>query len=579
VARISRGFLVVLVALLAVVAYRGSHHRDRPGSARPAAQAPSPGGSLVASLRSDPATYNRLAPGGDQAATDYVTLLTQARLVRINRVTDELEPWLAERWDRDGRTYTLHLRLGLQFSDGEPFSADDVIFSFRAVYDPAVESPVRSALEIEGRPIEASAPDAATVVLRFPADFGPGLRILDNLPILPRHKLAHALASGRFRDAWTPAGPPTDVVGMGPFVLREHISGQRLVFARNPHYFRRDDRGNRLPYLDTLTLRIVPDQSTEALLLQNGEIDFAANAGIRPDDYATFKALEQDGRLTLRDIGVSLDADFLFFNLARPPRPGSAPIDRREFRQAVSAAVDRRAIANGVYLGAAEPIAGPITPGNRVWRNQALAPPPFDPARAKALFAAAGLRDADGDGRLENADGRPARLSILTQAGHLRSRVAAVLQEQLRGAGLAVDLVTLDPRALVARWAAGDYEAIYFGLQASATDPALSPEFWLSSGPAHVWHASQASPATAWEARIDALFHEQATSTDPAARHRAFDEIQRILVDEAPALYFVAPHVIAATSHRVVNATPALLPPQFLWNAESLASSEASPEH
>jgi peptide/nickel transport system substrate-binding protein len=274
-------------------------------------------------------------------------------------------------------------------------------------------------------------------------------------------------------------------------------------------------------------------------------------------------------------VNVGLDPDFLAFNLS-PPRPGQRRLawtGRKEFRQAISCGVDRQAIVNAAYLGAAVPIFGPVTPGNRRWYSADAPACAINRERARALFAAAGLTDRNGDGTLEDADGAPVRFSLLTQAGHIRERVSSMIQEQLRQLGVGVDIVPLDPGGLFQRWQAGDYDAIYFGLQASSTDPALNPEFWLSSGPYHFWNPGQPKPATPWERRVDELMHEQMTATDLATRQRAFAEVQRILGEELPVIYFVAPRVTLATSPRVVNATPAPQIPQLLWSADNLASS------
>ena len=550
----------------------------QPESTGTTSSRPARGGELVATIRSEPSTYNRLVPAGASAATDLVTFLTQARLVRVNRYTDELEPWLAEGWTSspDGLTHTITLRQGVQFSDGQSFTSADVLFSFRAAYDPSVGSPLASDLGVHGRPLEVTAPDARTVVVRFPEPFAPGLRLLDSLPILPRHALEPALKAGQFQNAWRPSTPLTDVVGLGPFQLVEHVTGQRLVFTRNPHYFRRDPAGVQLPYLDKLTVMVVPDQSAEALRLESGESDLMTNGDIRSQDYAAFKRLADDGRLRLIDVGVGLDPDFLSFNL----RPGAASarraawLSRRELREAISCGVDRQAIVNTIYLGAAVPIFGPVTPANKRWYappSAVCSTPAGDRARARRLLAAAGLTDRNGDGALEDGNGVPARLSILTQANHQRERVAAVLQEQLRQMGLAADIVPLDPGGLQQRWMAGDYDAIYFGLQASSTDPALNPDFWLSSGPYHFWNPSQKAPATPWERRIDELMRQQTAAQDLEGRQRAFADVQRILEQELPSIYFVAARVTLATSPRVLNPTPVPRAPHLLWSADTLA--------
>lgn len=531
------------------------------------------GGSLVASLRSEPARYNRYVEA--TAAGELVSLLTDARLVRVNRATDVVEPALAESWTQtpDGRTFTLALRQGVRFSDGTPFTSEDVLFSARVLYDPRVNSPLASAMQVSGQPLafEADGPHVIRVVL--PTPFAPGLRLLDNMPILPRHKLESAFNAGTLPDAWRIGTPLDQVVGLGPFVLVEHTSGQRMVFNRNPHYWKRDAAGVQLPYLDTLTVAIIPDQNTEGLRLESGEIDLMANADVRPDDYATFKRSADAGRLRLITVGVGLDPNLLWFNLSDSLRPTARWIRERAFRTAISHAVNRQAMADTVYLGEGVPIYGPVTPGNKTWYSPAAPQQPHDVARAKALLASIGLTDRNGDGLVEDAAGQAVRFSIVTQKGHtLRERSAAMIQEHLRQVGITVDIASLDVGALRQQWLDGNYDSIFFGIQASATDPALNPEFWLSSGPFHFWHPSQTTPATPWEAAIDDLMRRQAVAQDLAERQRLFAEVQRIFGEELPAIYFVAPRVTVAVGRRVGNPTPVQQIPQLLWAADTLTA-------
>jgi peptide/nickel transport system substrate-binding protein len=575
----ARGFkpLIAVSALAAVAAAVWWTHAPRPEStAAGRGGSIARGGELIASLRSDPPSYNRYVKSG--AATDLVTLLTQARLVRVNRATDDLEPWLAESWTAsdDGLKFTLKLRQAV-FSDNVPFTSDDVLFSFRVAYDDRVHSPLKESLEAGGQPLRVSAPDPSSVVIEFPVPFAPGLRLLDNLPILPKHKLASALEAGTLSDEWTPAKPLDTVAGLGPFVLSEHVSGQRLVFNRNPHYFRRDGAGSQLPYLDRLTVVIIGEQNAEALRLQAGETDLMANGELRPADYAAFKKLESAGRLRLYEIGTSLDPDFLWFNLSRAgaQTPGRALLAQKAFRQAISYGVDRQAIADSVYLGAAVPIFGPISPGNVKWYSADVPIRTYDPARARALLTSLGFTDRDGDGMLETQAGAPVRFSMLSQAGHIRGRTAAAIQSQLQQIGVGVDVVELDPGGITTRYVKGDYDSIYFGIQASSTDPSLNLDLWLSSGNMHFWNPGQREPATDWEKRIDELMREQSQARDFDRRKRAFAEVQRILGEELPVIYFVAPRVTIATTPRVLDPTPVLQLPQLLWSADTLAA--ASP--
>ena len=144
--------------------------------------------------------------------SETVGHLTQARLIRVNRATFEVEPWLADRWESsaDGRSVTFHLRQGLTWSDAAPFSSADVLFSLRAVYDEKVDSPLAARLRADRQPLRAAAPDANTVVFSFSGPSGPGARLLDLLPILPKHKLETALLAGTLASAWSSStGPPS----------------------------------------------------------------------------------------------------------------------------------------------------------------------------------------------------------------------------------------------------------------------------------------------------------------------------------------------------------------------------------
>ena len=290
---------LVVAALIACFLLGSSCRKQSEAPAGSSGSAPSRGGELIASTRSEPVTYNRFVNDGARAATDVFTLLTQARLVRVNRDDRRPRAMAGGRLDDVARRADLHADppTGHPVLRRRPFTSADVLFSFRAAYDPDLKSPIGANLTVYGKKLEVSAPSPRTVVIRFPEPFVPGLRLLDGLPIVPKHKLEAGprqqavpgcVARLRSRSA--------DIVGLGPFQLVEHVSGQRLVFARNPRYFRRDQAGVQLPYLDRLTLAVVPDQNTEALSLEGGEIDLMSNGDIRSQDYAAFKRLsDQSG--------------------------------------------------------------------------------------------------------------------------------------------------------------------------------------------------------------------------------------------------------------------------------------------
>jgi peptide/nickel transport system substrate-binding protein len=310
-------------------------------------------------------------------------------------------------------------------------------------------------------------------------------------------------------------------------------------------------------------------QDAEVLRLEAGTTDLMTQADLRPEDLAALRRLRDQGTLQIADVGIGVDPNMLWFNLT----PGSAAqktkpyLQRAEFRQAIASAIDRDAIVNTLYLGAAVPIYGPVTPGNAKWYADGAPKYPHDRARAKALLAGLGLTDKNGDGMLDDAAGKPVRFSIITQAGNIRERTATMLQEQLRQSGIQVDVVGLDPSSIFGRFGQGDYESIYFGFQASSYDPAMNLDFWLSGGSAHVWNQGPPAP---WERRIDDLMQKQTAAATLAERQRLFAEVQTIFGENLPAIYFVAPKVSVAMSKPVGGALPVLLKPEILWNPATL---------
>ena len=165
----------------------------------------------MASIRSEPRTFNRLI--ARDSSSSLIGELTHAPLVRIHKVDDRVEPWLAESWTQsaDGLSYELSLRPNVRFSDGTAFTSADVLFSFAAVYYDTVVSPLADVLRVGGKPMTVVAKDDLTVEVTFPEPFSPGIRILSNLPILPKHRLGEALAAGTLAEAWAVTTPPEDM--------------------------------------------------------------------------------------------------------------------------------------------------------------------------------------------------------------------------------------------------------------------------------------------------------------------------------------------------------------------------------
>jgi peptide/nickel transport system substrate-binding protein len=541
-----------------------------------------PGGRLVASLRADPKTLNPVS-ALDLPSKDLIALLF-ADLIHINLSTQGTEPSLAKSWkvSRDGKRYTLELRRGLHFSDGHPFDADDVVFSFKVYLDEKVNSPQRDLLKVGEKPIEVRKEGPYRVVVDLVEPYAAAERLFDSVYILPRHLLQGIYETGKISQAWPIGTAPNQIAGLGPFRVKEYLPGERIVLERNPFYWETDAAKHRLPYLDEIVFLIVPTQDAEVIRFQAGDLDIIDN--ISSENYGVLARDQQRKRYQLYDLGPSFEYDFLFLNLNDLHGKQLPEISRKqewflrdEFRLAISAAIDREAISRLVYQGRATPLWGHVTPGNRHWINDAMPHPPRSVERATALLRSAGF-SRQTDGTLVDAHGAPVEFSILTSPSNAqRTQMATIIQDDLTQLGMRVHLVPLEFRSVMARvFDSLDYDASILGLVSGDADPNPEINVWTSGGGTHLWALTETKPATTWQAELDRLMHMQTAILDPKKRKAAYDRVQAILAEHSPVICLVSPNSLAGAKNTVGGIKPAVMRRHLLWNAEQLFMRPAS---
>jgi peptide/nickel transport system substrate-binding protein len=561
--------LAALTALLAV------HVQAAPVEERlQAAVSGRRGGRLVVGLRSEPKTFNPVV-AVDSASRDVVGR-TRASLVVIDRQTQKTVPGLAKSWtvSPDGRTYTLKLRRGVKFSDGQPFDADDVVFTFEAYLDERNASTNRELLIVGGKPVVARKVDAYTVTLGLAEPYAAAERLFDGLSILPRHLLAKAQAEGRLAQAWGTATPPAEMAGLGPFRLKAYSPGERVVLERNPHYWKEDGAGVQLPYLDELVFLFVPTEEAQVLRLRAGETDLASRLAA-----ANFAALAHAPGLERQDLGPGLEHTFLFFNLNDLDAARLPQVARRQrwfkepaFRHAISAAIDRPGLVRLALEGRGAALASHVTPGNRLWLDAGLQPTPRSLEKARAQLGKAGFRWND-DGALVDTSGQAVEFSIAVSSSNAtRVKIATLVQEDLRALGIRVTIAALESRAVLDRvMESFDYDAALLTVAGGDVDPNVEMTVLLSSGNMHVWHPRQKAPATDWESEIDTLMRKQLTTLDPSERKRLYDRVQRVVAEQLPFIPLVSPNILIAYKQGLRNLRPGILEHYVLWNVEELS--------
>jgi peptide/nickel transport system substrate-binding protein len=534
------------------------------------------GGRLVVALRAEPRTLNPVA-AVDAPSKDVIGRMT-GNLIQINRVTQRTESTLAKSWKRsaDGLTYTLTLRRGVRFSDGHPFDADDVVFTFTVLLDPAVAAPHRDLLVVGGKPVVVTKVDAYTVRLTLAEPYAAAERLFDGIAILPRHLLESAYAQGTLNEAWTTKTAAAAIAGLGPYRLKQYVAGQEIVLERNPYYWKVDSAKRRLPYLDEIVFVFAGNEDAQVIRFQGGDSDLLGRT--TADNFAVLSRDQAAKHYQLKDLGPALEYNFLVFNqndLTGKNLPQAAAKQRWfgdvNFRRAVSLAIDRQGITRLVFKGRAVPLWGNVSPGNRLWINTGIPRPARSVVKARELLKSSGFSWRP-DGSLVDKQGQRVEFTIVTSATSAqRTAMATLIQADLKELGMDVRIVPLEFRALVDRvWDTFDYEASVQGFGGGDADPNAEMGVWLSRGANHIWRLGQTTPATAWEAEIDRLMQQQLSTLDAGKRKALYDRVQTIVAEQLPFIFLATPHILVAARGDLGNFQPAVLDHYTLWNADHL---------
>jgi len=540
-----------------------------------------PGGRFVIGASASPKTFNPLF--ALDTASDAIVRLLFASLVNLNWAAQQPGPGLAESWSvaPDQKTWTFKLRAGVRWSDGELFTADDVVFTWNDLMsNPEFNPTTYHLFRFGGQGLTVTKVDDLTVRVVTPEVFAPFLEFFGSVPILPKHVLQTTVTAKVFPAAYGLSSKPGRIVGCGPYRLKECRPGKFTLLERNPEYWVADRQGRRLPWFDEVMFTVSDSPGGEPAMFLEGKSDVCET--VRPQHYAQFRQAAAAGRFQLLDFGVAAERDFLWFNQNTGTSAAGKPLvnpaklkwfRNTKFRQAVSCAIDRDRLVREVYGGRAEPVYGFISTENAKWNNPNIPRYAFDLARAKALLAEISLQDRNGDGLLEDADGNRAEIQLHSNTGNpLRERAAARIVADLQQVGLKLSYQPLDYRALVEKInGTFDYECALMGLGGGGGDPASQINVLRSSEDLHQWFPRQRTPSTEWEARVDSLMDALMRTLDFAQRKKCFDEVQVILAEELPMIYTVAPLACAAIRSDVANVRPAVLSPYHLtWNLEEL---------
>ncbi len=528
---IRKAYLVLLLPI--VIGLLGCSDREKPAGVA----AESPAGTAPSPEMNKPAYGDMMIKGSIGDATVLLPVLASDAasgdingyiyngLVKydkdINHVGD-----LAEKWDisDDNLKIRFYLRKDVKWQDGRPFTASDVEYTYKLIIDP--KTPTAYATDFL-RVKEFRALDPYTVEVTYEKPYAPALGSWGQ-SMLP----AHLLEGKDVNQSPLKRNP----VGTGPYKFTEWTTGEKIVLDSYHKYF------EGRPYIDRIMTRVIPDLATTFLELKAGRLDLTSLTPLqykRQTDTAWFK----ENFVKYKYIGFGYT--YLGYNLK------DWKFKDKKVRQALTTAIDRESIVQGVLLGLGQPAYTPFKP-DTFWYNPNVKKFPYDPERAKQMLAEAGWKDTDGDGILDK-DGKPFEFTIITNQGNkLRENAATIIQRDLKKVGIRVNIRIYEWAAFLKNFInKRNFEACLLGWQTGPEPNQI--DIWNSEKIGE----TQLNFITYQNPEVDRLLDEGASTYNRDERKKYYDEFQAIIAEDQPYTFLYVGDTLPIISSRFRGIKPA----------------------
>ncbi|BBE31565.1 peptide ABC transporter substrate-binding protein [Tepiditoga spiralis] len=522
-----------------------------------------PGNTLFLGTTSGPKTLNP-ATSQETSSNDIISLFLDSMLQQ-DQYGFVTQPALAKSWKYEktsegGVSYYFTLRKGLKWSDGEPLTIDDVIFTFEKIYFKNDMTPNGndSYLDSEKNLPIIEKVDNYTVKFTYKTLVRNGNGIFGGTSILPKHIFKdHVSSSDALAQTWT-VDQLKSVVASGPFILKDYKEGVRIVLEKNPNYYAKSKDGIRLPYLDKIIYTILPNNQTELLRFKAGDLDLM---GITANDYPTLKAGEEEGNYKTIVGELNPGPSFIAFNFNAPEKYKRAWFRDSEFRKAVSFALDRNSVVDNMLNGMGAAVFSREVPDSKYYDEETINRMhyKYSLSKAKSILRKAGY--VLKNGKLFDKFGNQVTFSIETNVStEVWVDIANILKDSLQKLGIDVIFTPIQFNTLVQKIiTTGQWDAVILRLSGDTPDPAAE-NVWTLKGGLHFWNFSPETKEFVdkedyfvpdYEKRIDEIMVQQKTLLDDEKLTKLFKEFNNILAEEQVLIYTFAQNYLVAVNNKV----------------------------
>ena len=528
------------------------------------------GGSFTSSILGEPKTFNPY--NANDATSAELSEIMYDGLVQTNPTDGSVVPKLAKKIDilKDNKTYIVHLRKGIKWSDNKPITADDVYFTYNTViFGGFGDGATKDIMTIDGKLPSIEKIDDYTIKFTTPKPFAPFLRNL-SASIVPKHIFEYATDKGKeyFLTYQSIDTKPKNLVISGAFKLKEYIPSQRVVFEKNPNYYLINKNNEKLPYLDKWISVIAGDTNNQTLKFESGETDVLSVNGALVNRY---RELKKHGDFELYNLGASTNTTFIVFNLNnRKNKDGKYyvnPIKQawfqdKNFRTALDWTIDRQDLILNIFSGLASPLYS-AEPINSLFINEKVAKGhPKDINYAKSLLQKSGFFEKNGI--LYDKKGNRVEFELLTNAGNTQREATGVsIKQDFEKLGIKVNFKAIEFNSLVNKIVnTADFDCIIIALTSNINEPNSGYNVWNPMGSLHLFNKRTTNDLKSSDKILDfeqellEIFKKGALELDFNKRKEIYDKYQEIIANENPMIYLYAPLNIYAIRKNIKNVYP-----------------------
>ena len=543
---------------------------------------------LISTVIGEPKTLNYIL-AAESSSSDVLAFMYSG-LTTVDFNTSEVIPALAESWEmsEDGQTLVFTLRDNLKWSDGEPLTVDDVVFTYNdLIFNEDITTNKRDFLRVgeSGALPNVTKIDERKVQFKIDEPFAPFLRNT-SLGIMPKHALEASVKEidenglPKFLTMWGTDAEPDELVCNGPYCLKQYVIGERIVLERNPYYWRKGPNGETQPYIEQIVLPVVNSQDTQFVRFRSGDSDLMA---VTPDSFSLMKQDEEQGNYTVYNGGPTTTRLFMTFNLNKGSLEGSPVVNPIKsawfndvkFRQAVAYAIDRDTMLNNIFKGLGELQNSHIAPQSPYFKEDTKSYD-FNVAKARELLLEAGFT-YQGD-RLIGPQGNPVEFTLQTNVGNkIREAAGVQITQNLADIGIKVNFQPIDFNTLIEKMDSTlDWEAIILGFGAGV-EPNGSASLWQVAGNLHLFNQQfqggkemlPGQEVYEWEKKISDLYVKAAQELDEDKRKAMYAETQDLVQEHLPFIHLVGQYSMSAVRDSIENVQYSVLGGS-LWNIYEL---------